>query len=440
LREELDDATAHTLSPAYTPGLHSIAERVKRTMADAARTMLIDASLPSTFWPHGVRHAVAVRNRIPHRGTRDAPSHLLTGVRPSVKYVRVLGSTAYVVLQPAGTKLQLRTEQGVLLECLDHGVYHVLLVGGDGASPRIVESRYFTFDATRFLGVKGIDADGVNDADESEYSPDSESLGDDGSDDDAVSELSPSVDDNTEGEETSTLEEDASIPDTDEDGDGDDDGVAQESGDEFDSEVGGNGDEEGGAPRVDADSAFPEPARRYPHRTRKPPARMMTPETAQYDVPRVADPMRNLVVTTSDDPSVKEATGASLEGRDLWIAAISNEYDSKDSQGTRMPVDVAEGAPSPTHIVLRVKRYPDGVAGRFKARIFASRNHQVYDYDYTVTHAPVVDFTLLRVVLYIALPLQTYMAQVDDKTAFLNRNLKESVCVMSPRGVDNHPS
>jgi hypothetical protein len=31
------------------------------------------------------------------------------------------------------------------------------------------------------------------------------------------------------------------------------------------------------------------------------------------------------------------------------------------------------------------------------------------------------------------------MAQVDVKTAFLNRNLKESVCVMSPRGVDNHP-
>jgi Reverse transcriptase (RNA-dependent DNA polymerase) len=150
--------------------------------------------------------------------------------------------------------------------------------------------------------------------------------------------------------------------------------------------------------------------------------------------------MRNLAITPSDDPSVKEATGASLEGRDLWIAAISNEYDSKDSQGTRMPVDVAEAAPSPTHIVLRIKRYPDGVAGRFKARIFASRNHQVYDYDYTATHAPVVDFTLLRVVLYIALPLQTYMAQVDDKTAFLNRNLKESVCVMSPGGVDNHPS
>jgi Reverse transcriptase (RNA-dependent DNA polymerase) len=280
----------------------------------------------------------------------------------------------------------------------------------------------------------------VNDADESDYSPDSESLGDDGSDDDAVSKLSPSVDDNTEGEETSTFEDDASIPDTDKDGDDDYVDVAQENGDEFDSEVGVNDDEEGGAPRVDADPAFREPARRYSPRTRKPPARMMTAETAQHDVPRVADPMRNLVVTTSDDPSVKEATGASLEERDWRLEAISNECDSKDAKGTRMPADVAEGAPSPTHIVLRVKRYPDGMAGRFKARIVASRNHQVYDYDYTATHAPVVDFTLLRVVLYISLSLQTYMAQVDVKTAFLNRNLKESVFVMSPRGVDNHPS
>jgi hypothetical protein len=296
------------------------------------------------------------------------------------------------------------------------------------------------FDETRFLGVKGVDADGVNDADESEYSPDSEGLGDDGSGDDAVSELSPSVDDNTEGEETSTQEDDASVPDTDGDGDGDDHGVAQESDGEFDCEVGVNDDEEGGALRFEADSAFPEPMRRHPHRTRKPPARMMTPETAQYDVPRVADPMRNLVVTTSDDSSVKEATGASLEERDLRLEAMLNECNSKDAKGTRMPAVVAETAPSPTHIILKIKRYPDGVADQFKARIVASRNHHVYDYDYTAAYAPVIDFTLLRVVLYIALSLQTYMAQGDVKTAFLNRNLKESVCVTSPRGVDNHPS
>jgi hypothetical protein len=45
--------------------------------------------------------------------------------------------------------------------------------------------------------------------------------------------------------------------------------------------------------------------------------------------------MRNLAITPSDDPSVKEATGASLEGRDLWIAAISNEYDFVDAKVTR---------------------------------------------------------------------------------------------------------
>jgi hypothetical protein len=106
-----------------------------------------------------------------------------------------------------------------------------------------------------------------------------------------------------------------------------------------------------------------------------------------------------------------------------------------------MTADVAEATPSPTHIVLRVKRYPDGMADRFKARIVASGNYHVYDYDYTATYAPAVDFALLRVVLYIALSLQTYMAQVDAKTAFLNRNLKESVFAALPRAVltTTHP-
>jgi hypothetical protein len=125
-----------------------------------------------------------------------------------------------------------------------------------------------------------------------------------------------------------------SVPDTDKDGDGNDDGVAQESGDEFDSEVGVNDDEEGGAPRDDTDSASLEPARRYPHRTRKPPARMVTAGIAQYDVPRVTDPMRDLVVTTSDDPSVKVATGASLEERDWRLEAMLNECDFIDAKGT----------------------------------------------------------------------------------------------------------
>jgi hypothetical protein len=114
LRKELDDATAHTFSPTYTPGLHSIAERVNRTMTDAARTMLIDASLPSTFWPHAVKLVVAVHNRGPHRGTLDAPSCLLTGVRLSVKYVRVLGSTACVLRQSAGGQTAATHRRGSL--------------------------------------------------------------------------------------------------------------------------------------------------------------------------------------------------------------------------------------------------------------------------------------------------------------------------------------
>jgi hypothetical protein len=93
-----------------------------------------------------------------------------------------------------------------------------------------------------------------------------------------------------------------------------------------------------------------------------------------------------------------------------------------------------------THVIVKVKLNADGSVERFKARIVAGGNHQQFGQDYFETNAPVVDFAIVRVLLYIAVCSNRLMAQIDVKTAFLNGEFDKNVWVMSPRGVPGYPA
>lgn len=80
----------------------------------------------------------------------------------------------------------------------------------------------------------------------------------------------------------------------------------------------------------------------------------------------------------------------------------------------------------------------DGVE-RFKARVVAGGNRQQYGVDYFKSHAPVVDFTIVRVFLNLVLSKEYTIAQVDVKTAFLNGKLDEDVWIRSPLGIPELP-
>ena len=116
-----------SFSPPYTPELNGIAERVNRTMVEGALSMLIQANLPSCLWPFALKHAIHVRNRVPHSATGKTPYSMFVGEQPSLKHIRVFGCAAYVLRQPEGSKFQSRAIEGVYLETLEHGVYRVLV-------------------------------------------------------------------------------------------------------------------------------------------------------------------------------------------------------------------------------------------------------------------------------------------------------------------------
>ncbi|GKE43193.1 putative ribonuclease H-like domain-containing protein [Tanacetum coccineum] len=79
-------------SVARTPQQNGVAERRNRTLIEAARTMLADSKLPTTFWAKAVNTACYVQNRVlvvkPHNMT---PYELFRGRTPTLGFMRPFG-------------------------------------------------------------------------------------------------------------------------------------------------------------------------------------------------------------------------------------------------------------------------------------------------------------------------------------------------------------
>ncbi|GKC17507.1 retrovirus-related pol polyprotein from transposon TNT 1-94 [Tanacetum coccineum] len=79
-------------SVARTPQQNGVAERRNRTLIEAARTMLADFKLPTTFWAEAVNTACYVHNRViivkPYNKT---PYELFRGRTPSLSFMRPFG-------------------------------------------------------------------------------------------------------------------------------------------------------------------------------------------------------------------------------------------------------------------------------------------------------------------------------------------------------------
>ncbi|GJR10309.1 putative ribonuclease H-like domain-containing protein [Tanacetum coccineum] len=79
-------------SVARTPQQNGVAERRNRTLIEAARTMLVDSKLPTTFWAEAVNTACYVLNRVsvikPHNKT---PYELIHGRTPLIDFIKPFG-------------------------------------------------------------------------------------------------------------------------------------------------------------------------------------------------------------------------------------------------------------------------------------------------------------------------------------------------------------
>ena len=75
--------------------------------------------------------------------------------------------------------------------------------------------------------------------------------------------------------------------------------------------------------------------------------------------------------------------------------------------------------------VFKLKRYPDGLIKRFKARFCARSDMQLEGIDFFKTYAPVVQWTTVRLMLMMEVLLGFKSKQGDVTAAFLHANLGE---------------
>ncbi|GJY26645.1 putative ribonuclease H-like domain-containing protein [Tanacetum coccineum] len=101
-------------SVARIPQQNRVVKRKNRTLIEAARTMLADSFLPTTFWAEVVNTACYVQNKVlvtkPHNKT---PYELLHGRPPSIRFMRPFGCHVTILntLDPLG-KFDRKADEG----------------------------------------------------------------------------------------------------------------------------------------------------------------------------------------------------------------------------------------------------------------------------------------------------------------------------------------
>lgn len=187
---------------------------------------------------------------------------------------------------------------------------------------------------------------------------------------------------------------------------------------------------------VEVEQPEAEEQRRRSSRNGKPPSRLAYRANRIFDVP----------ITTSDEPTVKEAMNATKSEVDLWRKAISVELQTLSDNRTWKEIDNVEHKKGRmknhnghtillSHVVLRLKRNEKGNAETFKARVVAGGHLQVKGMDYDAVYAPVINFSLVLSTLAIAVQYDWSLYQVDVKAAFLNGDIDKVTYVSHPVNV-----
>ena len=127
-----------------------------------------------------------------------------------------------------------------------------------------------------------------------------------------------------------------------------------------------------------------------------------------------------------DNPSWNKAMTGDFK-EDFWKAAEKEIETLEKEMGAWEVVDRPADANVLQSIwAFKIKRYPDGLIKKFKARFCARGDQQLEGVDYFETYAPVVQWTTIRLMLTLEVLLKLKSKQGDVTAAFLHATLDPS--------------
>ncbi|KAE8876583.1 hypothetical protein PF005_g14085 [Phytophthora fragariae] len=383
----------HQRSVRYRSSQNGVAERVIRTVSEMACAMLLGSKLPHYLWLDALRHATYILNRIPRPGTTLMPHERLFAVQPELRRVPVFGQSVVIrVPEPVRRKrfrFDGRGELGAFIGLNETIKGYRVYVPGD--TQRIRES----------AGVIALDR---------------------------------------------MLHDDVVLPD---------DGTPPPPAD------GGGEDGYESINNEEIEAHYDEPAQ-LSHRTRR------TPAEAQD----VADFMRSTHFSREEVEAINGSASLTdrrrserIQARDLsaaflclaevireplnmaearrspqwpeWERAVHVEIKALEDNDTFELVRLPPGTRALDNTVqFRLKLAADGSIEKFKARVCARGDRQVYLLDYIETHAPVIDLVCVKVFFAFVVKFDMAMRQGDVPAAYLKAPLVETVYVKQVKGFE----
>ncbi|GJV66169.1 putative ribonuclease H-like domain-containing protein [Tanacetum coccineum] len=381
-------------SVARTPQQNGVAERKNRTLIEAARTMLADSKLPTTFWAEAVNTACYVQNRVlvikPHNKT---PYELFLGRKPALSFMRPFGCPV--------TILNTIDHLGKFDGKVDEGFF----VGYSTNSKAFRESKtnwLFDIDAL----TKSMNYEPVVAGNQSNGSAGTKAC------DDARKARMETV----PGKDyilLPFLTQDPSFSSSSKDSP---DAGFKPSGEEEKKDAKDPENEDSEVPNTEEPRVNQEQDANVNNTNN---INIVSPTVNAADIENnVAD--ENIVYGCDDDPNMPN----------LEEIVYSDDDEGVDAKADMTNLD--------THIlVYRNKKDERGIVIRNKARLVAHGYTQEEGIDYDEVFAPVARIEAIRLFLAYASFKDFVMYQMDVKSAFLYGKIKEEVYVCQPSGFED---
>ena len=125
----VEECIIHEVTPPYSSESNGIAERKNRTLKEMTNAMIICSNATDNLQGESLLTACFLQNRIPHKKTGKTPYELWKGYQPNLKYLRVWGCLAKVMLLDLKKrKISSKTSDCMFLGYAEHSVSYRFLV------------------------------------------------------------------------------------------------------------------------------------------------------------------------------------------------------------------------------------------------------------------------------------------------------------------------